>query len=90
MVCACWASGLLVKCSETFLNRSFIGILMWRIKTQMIKRMTFELIKNHRDKFTTQFEDNKKAVGELIGEGTKKIRNAVAGYVTRLMKVGVE
>jgi len=63
---------------------------MGRIKTQMIKRMTFDLIKNHRDKFTVQFEENKKAVGDLLGETSKKIRNAVAGYVTRLMKTGQE
>lgn len=63
---------------------------MGRIKTQMIKRMTFELMKNHRDKFTVLFEDNKKAVSGLLDDTSKKIRNAVAGYVTRLMKTGEE
>lgn len=57
----------------------------------MIKRLTFELIKQHRDRFTTLFEENKKVVSEYLGAGSsKKIRNSVAGYVTRLMKVGVD
>ncbi|VVB81054.1 30S ribosomal protein S17e [uncultured archaeon] len=61
---------------------------MGRIKTKMIKRLTFDLIKQSRERFTKQFEDNKKVVRELLGnEASKKIRNSVAGYVTRLMKV---
>ena len=61
---------------------------MGRIKTKMIKRLTFELIKRHRDRFTTLFEENKKVVREYLGDdSSKKIRNSVAGYVTRLMKV---
>jgi len=64
---------------------------MGRIKTKMIKRLTFELIKRHRDRFTTLFEENKKIVIEYLGaDASKKIRNSVAGYVTRLMKVGEE
>ncbi|MBW2970009.1 30S ribosomal protein S17e [Candidatus Woesearchaeota archaeon] len=63
---------------------------MGRIKTQLIKRLTFELMKQYRDRFTTEFEENKKIVGGLIGDASKKIRNAIAGYVTRLMKTGEE
>ena len=63
---------------------------MGRIKTKLIKRLTFEIIKQSRDQLTTQFEENKKVVGELIGEASKKIRNSVAGYVTRLMKTKEE
>lgn len=37
-----------------------------------------------------QFEENKKVVAELIGDASKKIRNSVAGYVTRRMKAGEE
>ena len=59
---------------------------MGRIKTKLIKRLTFELVKNYRERFTKEFEPNKKAVEELLSESSKKIRNAVAGYLTRLMK----
>ena len=63
---------------------------MGRIKTKLIKRLTFEIVKQSRENLSTQFEENKKVVGELIGDASKKIRNAVAGYVTRLMKTGEE
>ncbi len=63
---------------------------MGRIKTQLIKRLTFEIMKQERERLTTQFDENKKVVAELLGDASKKIRNAVAGYLTRLMKTGEE
>lgn|GEM_PF-929497 len=63
---------------------------MGRIKTQLIKRLTMDVIKDSKERCTTQFEDNKKVVAELLGDASKKMRNSVAGYVTRLMKVKEE
>jgi small subunit ribosomal protein S17e len=48
--------------------------------------LTLELLEKHRDKLTTDFEDNKKLVAELMVGSSKKLRNVVAGYVTRLKK----
>ena len=59
---------------------------MGRIKTKLIKRVTYELLEEHRDKLKDNFEDNKKALAELAEIPSKKIRNAVAGYITRLVK----
>jgi len=59
---------------------------MGRIKTKLSRRVTFDLIKSNKDKFSAQFEENKKVVSELISGASKKVRNTVAGYVTRLMK----
>ena len=45
------------------------------------------LLEKHPDKFTADFEHNKRVVGELLGASvSKRIRNKVAGYVTRLVK----
>ena len=63
---------------------------MGRIKTKLIKRLTKDVIKHSKERCTTQFEDNKKLVAELLASASKKIRNSVAGYVTRLMKVKEE
>lgn len=60
---------------------------MGRIKTTLIKRLTRELMKDASDKFTTDFDKNKKILVKLIEY--KKIRNSVAGYVTRLKKVEI-
>ena len=63
---------------------------MGRIKTQLIKRLTRDVIKVSRESLNQNFEDNKKVVSGLLGTASKKIRNSVAGYVTRLMKVKEE
>jgi len=59
---------------------------MGRIKTQLAKRLSFEIIELHRSKLTDNFDENKKVVSELLKGGSKKVRNTVAGYVTRLVK----
>lgn len=57
---------------------------MGRIKTKLIKRITHELINKYPEKFTNSFVENKKLLeGIILGE-SKKIRNAIAGYITRL------
>jgi len=59
---------------------------MGRIKNRLIKRNGLELVKLHRDKFSINFDDNKKSVNELAEIQSKKIRNVLAGYITKLMK----
>ncbi len=60
---------------------------MGRIKTALIKRTTNELFKEHAQEFKEDFEENKKIVERFADIKSKKIRNIVAGYVTRLKKV---
>ena len=59
---------------------------MGRIKTAQIKRITNLVIAKHKDRLKTNFEENKVIVGSLINTRSKKLRNVIAGYVTRLMK----
>lgn len=63
---------------------------MGRIRTQMIKRLGSKLIKEHRESFKKDFNDNKKVVEQFLTGSSKKLRNVVAGYVTRLMKEQTE
>lgn len=59
---------------------------MGRIKTGLIKRVTHKLMEEHGDKFTDDFEKNKEILNNLISTPSKKLRNVIAGYVTRLIK----
>ncbi len=59
---------------------------MGRIKTAKIKRSANTLMKSFKDRLTTDFETNKKLVNELAIVPSKKIKNIVAGYITRLKK----
>ena len=59
---------------------------MGRIKTQMIKRISNELVRAHRSEIKDSFEDNKAIIEKLTNIQSKKIRNSIAGYITRLLK----
>lgn len=59
---------------------------MGRIKTTFIKRKTKELLNAFEERFTTNFEENKKLVAQLTTVSSKKLRNIIAGYLTRLKK----
>jgi ribosomal protein S17E len=57
---------------------------MGKIKSKLIKRSANELIKRGIE-FTEDFEENKKILGANTMP-SKKIRNQMAGYITRLKK----
>ena len=59
---------------------------MGRIKTMLIKRTTEELMVKYGDEFTTTFNDNKRILGGKAKISSKKMRNIIAGYATRLKK----
>jgi len=59
---------------------------MGRIKTTLIKRTGKRLAEENIDKFSKDFKENKKKVGEFVKIPSKKLRNVVAGYMVRLTK----
>lgn len=61
---------------------------MGRIKTQLVKRVTHKLMDEQGDNFTKEFDKNKGLVNEYTDVQSKKIRNIIAGYITRLKKSG--
>jgi len=59
---------------------------MGRIKTQQVKRITNELIKAHGKEFKNDFKENKKLLDKFVKIPSVKMKNVIAGYVTRLTK----
>ncbi len=59
---------------------------MGRIKTMLIKRTAHKLVATHKHVFKKDFDENKKVVAIHTDIPSKKLRNAIAGYITRLMK----
>ena len=55
---------------------------MGNIRPTYIKRVAIELVERFPERFTNDFEQNKKAVSELATIQGKAMRNRVAGYVT--------
>ena len=64
-----------------------LSLEMGRVRTRKVKVLAREILKTFPGRVTTDFELNKKLVGEvLVGRVSKKPRNKVAGYLTALAK----
>jgi small subunit ribosomal protein S17e len=60
---------------------------MGKVKTEMIKRLAKGLITKFPDQFSISFEDNKHMVSQLTVGATTRVRNQVAGYITRTYRL---
>ncbi len=61
-----------------------------KVRTVLIKRLSRELVERYSDSFSTDFDQNKEVVDELLSNTTKRLRNRIAGYITRLMAIRKE
>jgi small subunit ribosomal protein S17e len=59
------------------------GTSLGNVRTEQIKRAAKELIRRFPDKFSNNFEANKRMVKALSQGTTTKVRNQIAGYITR-------
>ena len=60
-----------------------------KVRIAAVKKVARELVERYPDKFSTNYESNKKVIGDLVDAKTKRLRNRVVGYVTRLKIVEV-
>ena len=56
------------------------------IKPSYIKTLGNELVGKQRTNFSNNFEENKQQLGKSAVIGSKRVRNRVAGYITRKIK----
>ncbi len=59
---------------------------MGRVRTRFIKNLGEKLFEKYSDRFTLNFEENKKILKELVDLPSRKLRNVLAGYITSLKK----
>lgn len=57
---------------------------MGKVRIAAVKKVARELVERYPDKLTTDYEANKKVLADLVDAKTKRLRNRVVGYVTRL------
>jgi small subunit ribosomal protein S17e len=62
----------------------FIG----SIRPTYIKSVSAELLRGHREIFSSDYEKNKLLVSEYTNIESKNIRNRVAGYITHRVEIG--
>ena len=60
---------------------------MGKVKTEQIKRVGKELMARFPDKFTSNFDENKRLVDTLTQGTTTRVRNKIAGYITRTISL---
>jgi len=58
-----------------------------KVRTETIKRIARDLLERHPGKFTVDYEANKQIVDQVVDFRSKRMRNRISGYVTRLKKV---
>ena len=51
-----------------------------------IKRLSYEVLDEHKPKFGEDFADNKKILNEIAIIRSKTLKNKVSGYITRFIK----
>lgn len=58
-----------------------------KVRPEHVKNVARELIELYPGKFTTDFQTNKKVVESLAQIPSTKLRNRIAGYITRLIAI---
>jgi small subunit ribosomal protein S17e len=53
----------------------------------MVKKAAREIVERYPDKFTTDFEENKRLLNSLLDISSIRLRNRIAGYITRLLAI---
>jgi small subunit ribosomal protein S17e len=59
---------------------------MGKVRPEHVKRLARKLVERFPDRFTTDFENNKKLVDTFTTISSTKFRNRVAGYAIRLVR----
>ena len=59
---------------------------MGRIRTALVKRNGDQLFKRYHREFKEDFTENKKLLEQFAQINSKKLRNVIAGYITKLVK----
>jgi small subunit ribosomal protein S17e len=55
-----------------------------RVRPTHVKRLARDLVDADEDRFTNDFDSNKTELKDMESFKSKKLRNRVAGYITRI------
>ena len=61
---------------------------MGKVRTELVKRIAEGLVERYPDRVNADFENNKKLVESTTTVSSTKLRNQIAGYITRLSRSG--
>jgi small subunit ribosomal protein S17e len=67
-----------------------VAISMGKVRTEMVKRISLELVEKYPRIFSHEFGQNKQFLKEIELDVSKKMRNKIAGYISRIMRIKQE
>merc|ERR1711898_55165 len=59
---------------------------MGRVRTKTVKKAARNIVEKYYSRLTMDFQTNKKMADEVAIIPTKRLRNKIAGFITRLMR----
>jgi len=80
-------SKVYVHCSSVLSGSTSELLHLGKVRPEIVKRTARELLRKFPDRFSGDFEADKQAVNELVLTQSKRLRNRIAGYVTRLKAI---
>lgn len=60
---------------------------MGKIRPELVKRFAAQVVGTYPNNFSLDFQENKKRLVEVASIPSNKLRNQIAGYITRLKKL---
>lgn len=60
---------------------------MGKVRPDQIKKAARDILTRYHERFTTNFEENKKILDQVARVYSPRMKNRIAGYVTRLMVI---
>jgi len=58
-----------------------------KVRPEKVKKIARELVKRYPAQFSTDFKGNKKFLGSVATIYSPKLKNQIAGYITRLVAI---
>lgn len=60
---------------------------MGKVRTELVKRISLELVDKYPQSFSVEFEQNKQFLREVGLDVSKKLRNRIAGYISGIKRI---
>jgi len=58
-----------------------------KVRTELVKRIAEELVEKYPKSFSAEFEQNKQFLKEVQLGVSKRLRNRIAGYISRIIRI---
>jgi len=83
-------SKVYVECALLMASSVSELLRLGKVRTDTVKKASRELLRRFPERFSGDFESDKQVVNALVITPSKRLRNRITGYITRLKVVEAE